>query len=186
VRVGVFLVVMSVVVSMIMAAGGGVMGMIVTAGRVIMVVIVVVGNRMIVSVIVVVVVMPATATVGMSVVVVMTVIVIVIVIVSAVELGGFAGEQVEEAQDHEADTSDQDHGLEDAIGWEVIDDAARGVEVKQHAPPEEKQGDADVVSEGAGEVHGLFFWGDLVQGSEFLHEGDPGHTECTNQQEQTE
>lgn len=143
---------MSMIVSMIMAAGGGVMGMIVTAGRVIMVVIVivvvVVGNRMIVSVSVV---MPATAAVGMSVVVVMTV----TVIVSAVEFGGVASEQVEEAQDHEADTGDQDHGLEDAIGWEVIDDAAGGIKVKQHAPPEEKQGDADVVSEGAGEVHGL-------------------------------
>jgi hypothetical protein len=160
VRVGVFLVVMSVVVSMIMAAGGGVMGMIVTAGRVIMVVIVivVVGNRMIVSVIVVVVVMPATATVGMSVVVVMTV----IVIVTAVEFGGVASEQVEEAQDHEADTGDQDHGLEDAIGWEVIDDAARGVEVKQHAAPKEKQGDADVMSEGAGEVHGLGVLGERI------------------------
>jgi hypothetical protein len=179
--VGVFLVV--VIVSMIMATGGGVMGMIVAAGGVIMVMVMVVGNRMIV-VMVMVMVMPAAAAVGMSVVVVMTV--IVIVIVPAVEFGGVAGEQVEEAQDHEADPGDQDHGLEDAVGWEVIDDAARGVEVKQHAAPEEKQGDADVVSEGAGKVHGLIFWGDLVQGSEFLHEGDPGHTECANQQEQTE
>jgi hypothetical protein len=170
-------VIVSVIVSMIMATGGGVMGMIVTTGGVIMVM--VVGNRMIV-VVVMVMVMPAAAAVGMSVVVVMT------VIVPAVEFGGVAGEQVEEAQDHEADPGDQDHGLEDAVGWEVIDDAARGVEVKQHAAPEEKQGDADVVSEGAGKVHGLIFWGDLVQGSEFLHEGDPGHTECANQQEQTE
>ena len=103
-------------------------------------------------------VMPAAAAVGMSVVVVMT------VIVPAVEFGGVAGEQVEEAQDHEADPGDQDHGLEDAVGWEVIDDAARGVEVKQHAAPEEKQGDADVVSEGAGEVHGLIFFGGLSSG----------------------
>lgn len=161
-RVGVFLVVMSVsmIVTMIMAACGGVMGMIVTAGRVIMVV--AVGNRMIVSVIVVVVVMPATAAVGMSVVVVMTV--TVIVIVTAVEFGGVAGEQVEEAQDHEADTGDQDHGLEDAIGGKVIDDAAGGIKVEQHAAPKEKQGDADVMSEGAGEVHGLFFLGGLSSG----------------------
>jgi hypothetical protein len=143
VRVGVFLVVVIVIVSVIMS-------MIVAAGGVIMVM--VVGNRMIV-VMVMVVVMPAAAAVGMSVVVVMT------VIVPAVEFGGVAGEQVEEAQDHEADPGDQDHGLEDAVGWEVIDDAARGVEVKQHAAPEEKQGDADVVSEGAGKVHGLIFWG---------------------------
>jgi hypothetical protein len=45
--------------------------------------------------------------------------------------------------------------LEDAIGGQVVDDAVGRVEVEQDAPPEKKQGDAEVVSEGAGGVHGL-------------------------------
>jgi hypothetical protein len=76
------------------------------------------------------------------------------VILAAVLFGGVGGEEVEEAEDDEADATCQDHGLEDAVWWEVIDDAAGGVEVEHDAAPEEEEGDAEVVGEGAGEGHG--------------------------------
>jgi hypothetical protein len=79
--------------------------------------------------------------------------VVVGVIVAAVLFGGVGGEEVEEAEDDEADATCEDHGLEDAVWWEVIDDAAGGVEVEHDTTPEEEEGDAEVVSEGAGEVH---------------------------------
>jgi hypothetical protein len=79
--------------------------------------------------------------------------VVVRVVVAAVLFGGIDGEKVEEAEDDEADATCEDHGLEDAVWWEVIDDAAGGVEVEHDTAPEEEEGDAEVVGEGAGEVH---------------------------------
>jgi hypothetical protein len=76
------------------------------------------------------------------------------VVVTAVLFGGIDGEKVKEAEDDEADATCQDHGLEDAVWGKVIDDAAGGVEVEHNAAPEEEEGDAEVVGEGAGEGHG--------------------------------
>jgi hypothetical protein len=79
--------------------------------------------------------------------------VVVGVVVTAILFGGVGGEEVEEAEDDEADATCEDHGLEDAVWREVIDDAAGGVEVEHDTAPEEEEGDAEVVGEGAGEVH---------------------------------
>jgi hypothetical protein len=90
-----------------------------------------------------------SAVVGMD----MVVGVVVGVVVTAILFGGVGGEEVEEAEDDEADATCEDHGLEDAVWREVIDDAAGGVEVEHDTAPEEEEGDAEVVGEGAGEVH---------------------------------
>lgn len=81
------------------------------------------------------------------------VVMVMVMVVAAVVLFLAEGEQVEEAKDDEAYAGDEDHGLEDAVGRKVMDDATAGVEIKQDAAPKQQQGDANQVGEETRRTH---------------------------------
>ena len=53
------------------------------------------------------------------------------------------GGQVENAEHEQADAGDQCHRAEDAIRWQVVNEATADMEVEHHAAPEQQQGNAD-------------------------------------------
>jgi len=132
------------VVVMVVAAAAGVI-MVVCVGRRVMRLLMAV--IMIVSVVVVMIMIVSTTT-GRAYCMIMP------MIMPTVVFFGAHGEEVEEPQDHEADSGDQHHGLKNAVRREVMDDPAGGVKVKQDAAPEKEQGDADKMGESANSVHG--------------------------------
>lgn len=112
------------------------------------------------------------------------VVVVMAVVVAAIVFGSGEGEKVEQPEDHEADTGDEDHRLEDAIWGEIVNDAAGGVKVQEDAAPKEEQSDTDEVGEGAGSVHGAGKV--LVEGGEVFHQGDPRAAEEADEGKETE
>lgn len=105
------------------------------------------------------------------------------VVVAAIVFGSGEGEKVEQPEDHEADTGDENHGLEDTIWGEIVNDAAGGVKVQEDAAPKEEQSDTDEVGEGAGSVHGAGKV--LVEGGEVFHQGDPRSAEEADEGKET-
>lgn len=95
---------------------------------------------MVMSMIVIMVVAAVAMHVRMRMTVIMVVMMIVVMAFTAVSALVADGEKIEQSQNHETDPCDQHHGLEDAIGWQVVGNAIAGVEVKQNCSPEQKQG----------------------------------------------
>ncbi len=147
---------MSVVMSMVVSATGDRLGlllvmMIVTAAAVmIMLVLLFMGaGGMVISPVIMIMIVTATFMMMVPVILVMPV-----VMIATFILFGANGGKIEQPKYPEADPGHQNHGTENAVCRQVVDETATGVKVEKHRSPEHEQKYAQKMNTDSGCFHG--------------------------------